>query len=117
MLITMAGFALGKWSSAVKPSTQSSHPGPTVQQIQQLSTLVTTRIETSDVQETGVQGFSGGMKVALVVKGGFLLGVNLGGQIHRRGPAAADSRPLASQAPCHQPAGTPQPHTTVSRGK
>jgi hypothetical protein len=77
MLITMAGFVLGKWSSAVKPSTQSSHPGPTVQQIQQLSTLVTTRIETADVQETGIQGFSGGMKVALLVKGDFLLGVNL----------------------------------------
>ena len=52
---------------------------PSVKQIQQLSTLVTTRVEIADVQETEVRGYTGGTRVALLVKGDVLLGVDLAG--------------------------------------
>jgi hypothetical protein len=77
LLMGTAGFCLGRRIPSHPSSDRTSSRGPTVQQIQQLSTLVTTRVETADVQETSVEGYTGSMRVALLVKGDFLLGVNL----------------------------------------
>jgi hypothetical protein len=55
----------------------SYHTGPTIEQVQALSCLVTQRVDVADVQETRLEGYMGGMKAALLVKGDFLLGVDL----------------------------------------
>ena len=51
--------------------------GPTLQQIQRLSNLVTMKVDVADVQVTEVGGYTGGQKAILLVKGDFLLGVDL----------------------------------------
>ena len=42
-----------------------------------MSELVTTRVDVADVQETQISGYTGGIKAAILVKGDFLLGVDL----------------------------------------
>ena len=63
-------------------STWTSRPavvvaGPSIQQVQQLASLMTLRVEVADVQETHIAGYTGGVKAILVVKGDLLLGVDL----------------------------------------
>ena len=55
----------------------SVHTGPTIEQIQQLSSLVTLRVDIADVQETTIKGHTGGSKAALIIKGDVLLSVDL----------------------------------------
>ena len=55
----------------------SYHTSLTIEQVQALSSLVTSRVDVADVQETRLAGYFGGMKVALLVKGDFLLGIDL----------------------------------------
>jgi hypothetical protein len=57
----------------------SSHGSPTIQQVQALASLITQRIEVSDVEETAIEGRTGGIKAALLIKGDFLLGTDLSG--------------------------------------
>ena len=56
---------------------QSFHSGPTIEQVQALSCLVTQRVDVADAQETRLEGHTGGMKAALLIKGDFLLGTDL----------------------------------------
>jgi hypothetical protein len=58
-----------------EPITQ--HTGVTIEQIQALSTLVTTRVDVADVIEAQLAGYTGGMKAVITVKGTLLLGVDL----------------------------------------
>lgn len=76
------GWALSTWRSGLWAHTPvavsaSYHTGPTVEQLQTLSTLVTTRVDVADVQETRIEGQTGGIKAALLVKGDFLVGTDL----------------------------------------
>ena len=74
LLSGAAGFCLGRqMRSWPAPGAATTHSGPTIQQIQQLAALVTTRVELADVQVTSVAGYVGGMKVALVIKALFHL--------------------------------------------
>ena len=62
------------------PLSRGSSPppsAPTIEQIQQLSSLVTLRVEVADVLESSITGYTGGVKAVLVVKGDLLLGVDL----------------------------------------
>ena len=82
LIVTAGASALLTWRIAVgvsvsSPPSTSTHAGPSIEQVRQLSELVTLRVDVADVQETNVQGLLGGMRVALVVKGDFLLGVDL----------------------------------------
>ena len=43
----------------------------------ELATLVTTWVEVAEVQVTAVEGYTGGLRVAIVVRGDFLLGIDL----------------------------------------
>lgn len=67
------------WPHPVRsvPAPITTHTGLTIQQIQPLSSLVTTRVDVADIQETTINGYTGSMKVAILVKGDFLLGVDL----------------------------------------
>src|SRR5579885_451090 len=69
------GLALGHIGRS--PSGPQSDPPPTIQQVRELASLVTSRVEVADVQETDVSGYTGGMRVLMLVRGDFLLGVDL----------------------------------------
>ena len=45
--------------------------------MRELAELVAERVEVADVLETSVGGYTGGLRVAVVVRGDFLLGVDL----------------------------------------
>src|SRR5690348_15989068 len=49
----------------------TQHSRVTIEQIQPLSSLVTTRVDVADVVETQLSGYTGSMKAALLVKGDF----------------------------------------------
>ena len=73
------GFGLARWLDTDCPLTseRSRQMGPTVEQVQQLSTLVTSRVEVAEVQVTRIAGYTGAVRAVLVVKGDLLLGSDL----------------------------------------
>jgi hypothetical protein len=72
------GWAVGAADRAWHFGHEASvHSGPTIEQVQALSCLVTTRVSVADVLETHLDGYTGGVKAAMLVKGDFLLGVDL----------------------------------------
>jgi len=82
VLATALGFALGRSSTATLPAAESGggrtiNTGLTVERIQSLSSLVTTRVDVADVVETTIAGYTGSVKVAILIKGDFLLGTDL----------------------------------------
>ena len=81
VLAAVTGFGLGRRSATIQsvpPSPwESRHAGLTIQQIQPLSSLVTTRVDVADVVEGNLVGYTGAVKAAILVKGDFLLGVDL----------------------------------------
>jgi hypothetical protein len=76
-----AGFLLSDWmhrlAGATRPGQPSHHTAPTVEQLRRLSTLVTTRVEVADVQESRITGYTGGVRAVLLIKGDLLLGTDL----------------------------------------
>lgn len=79
LLAAALGFVLGRSWALAPPFGlgQTNHTGLTIEQIQPLSSLVTARIDVADVVETTLTGYTGAMKVAILVKGDFLLGIDL----------------------------------------
>jgi len=79
--MTALGFALGRlWAVVAMSSTSqtsTTHSGLTIEKIQPLSSLVTARVDVADIVETTLLGYSGSIKVAILVKGDFLLGTDL----------------------------------------
>jgi hypothetical protein len=77
-----AGFALGR---AYAPGSagdgpgggRTTHAGLTIERVQSLSSLVTARVDVADVVETTLAGYTGGVRVAILVRGDFLLGTDL----------------------------------------
>ena len=60
----------------------ASHTGLTIEQVHAMSCLVTSQVDVADimetrVEETRVEGFTGGVRMAIIVKGDFLLGTDL----------------------------------------
>jgi hypothetical protein len=76
---TLVGLGLGIWIGAGRRETEpaSTQSRPTIQQVQALASLITQRVEVSDVEETAVTGHTGGITAALLIKGDFLLGTDL----------------------------------------
>jgi hypothetical protein len=50
---------------------------PTLEAIQKLSSLVVTRVAVADVSQTRIDGYAGGITAIIVIRGDFLLGVDL----------------------------------------
>ena len=73
------GWLAKTWCASAWTSgrIQSFHSGPTIEQVQALSCLVTQRVDVADAQETRLDGHAGSMKAALLIKGDFLLGTDL----------------------------------------
>jgi hypothetical protein len=59
------------------PVLVGSSPGPSIQQIQGLSELVTAKVTIADARETTLSGYLGDVKALLVVRGDALLGPDL----------------------------------------
>ena len=76
-IVVACMVGIGLDVSRVGVNAISYHTGPTIEQVQALSCLVTTRVDVADVVETHLDGYTGGVKAAILVKGDFLLGVDL----------------------------------------
>jgi Protein of unknown function (DUF4230) len=76
--LVLLGWLLGR---GISPGTVTGESifdtGLLVEQIQQLSSLVTTKVDVADVQVTQINGYLGSVKAAILIKGDFLLGVDL----------------------------------------
>ena len=75
----LVGLGLGIWIGVGRRETEPASPRdrPTIQQVQALASLITQRVEVSDLEETAVTGRTGGIRAALLIKGDFLLGTDL----------------------------------------
>ena len=74
----IVGMGLTSWRSIPLSGQQSSyHAGPSIEQVQGLAALVTTKVEISDVQLTHIDGYTGGVTAALLVRGDLLIGTDL----------------------------------------
>lgn len=51
--------------------------GPTIEQVRRLESLVVSRVDVADVCTTDIQGYVGGSRAALVVRGDFVVAVDL----------------------------------------
>lgn len=60
------------------PDPAAVSAAPTIEQVRDLSELVTTSVEVADVQLTDLRGWTGGVRVAMLVRGQYLLGTDLG---------------------------------------
>lgn len=77
-IIFLVGWVLGKGIAQAMPAQAgTTETGLLIEQIQQLSSLVTTKVDVADVQVTQMNGYLGGVKAAILIKGDFLLGVDL----------------------------------------
>lgn len=103
----MLGWAAGAYRAAgpTPGKLTSFHTGVTVEQVQALSQLVTTRVDVADVQETRLEGRTGSIKTALIVKGDFLLGTDLSAAVLEEVDADARTAVLV----------LPQPQVTSPR--
>ena len=79
LILLLAGLLIGLNVAIRLESTggPSSTHIPTLQEIQALSTLLTSRIEMADVSVTRLDGYLGGVEAALLVRGHVDLGVDL----------------------------------------
>jgi hypothetical protein len=82
VMATAAGFALRRvWAVPTllveQGGGRTTHAGLTVERLQPLSSLVTARVDVADVVETTLTGHTGSVRVAILVKGDFLLGTDL----------------------------------------
>ena len=71
------GLALILSGVISRTTSDVHHTGPTIEQIQQLSQLVTLKVDVADVVETTVDGYTGGIRAVLVVKGDYLVSTDL----------------------------------------
>jgi hypothetical protein len=96
LLLLLAGAAVGRllpsaqrlWrigvggvdvaASAAASAVVHSPPAPTLRQVRDLSSLVTTVAEVSDVQVTRLSGRTGGVEAAILVRGDVEVSVDLG---------------------------------------
>ena len=75
-----SGWIAGTWQRQRHLNNEglaSDHTGVTIEQVQELSSLVTTRVDVADVVESRLEGVTGGMKAAMLIKGDFLLEIDL----------------------------------------
>ena len=65
------------WLRLVDLDSVHHHTGPTLEQLLPLSSLVTLRVQVSDVLETRIHGLTGGISAAVLVKGDVELSTDL----------------------------------------
>src|ERR1700721_2003454 len=76
--LVLIGWLLGRGETrGTQGGEQNLDTGLLIEEVHQLSSLVTTRVDVADVQITQINGYFGGVKAAILIKGDFLLGVDL----------------------------------------
>jgi hypothetical protein len=84
-LLLIVGLLIGLKAAGDPPDPHPSNPGKpvhhhsglSIEQIQGLAELVTTEVHVADVQQTRIDGYSGGIAAVLLVKGDYRLTVDL----------------------------------------
>lgn len=80
VIVLLIGSALG-WTGAVAcrpPVTADGiHTGPSIERMSELSQLLTLRIDVADVLVSRIDGVTGGVQLAMLVKGDVALGIDL----------------------------------------
>jgi hypothetical protein len=80
VLVLLIGSGLG-WAGAMafrQPvPVDGIHAGPSIERMSELSQLLTLRIDVADVLVTRIDGLTGGVQVAMLVKGDVALGIDL----------------------------------------
>jgi hypothetical protein len=76
IIASLTGFWCGQ-EAAKAASNGNRDTSPTIDQIQQLASLATLKVNVADVQQTSINGYTGGIRAAILVKGEFLLAVDL----------------------------------------
>ena len=80
VIVLLIGSALG-WTGAVayRPPSPADglHTGPSIERMSELSQLLTLRIDVADVLVSRIDGMTGGVQLAMLVKGDVALGIDL----------------------------------------
>jgi hypothetical protein len=80
MVVLLIGSGLG-WTGAMacRPPVAADgiHTGPSIERLLELSQLLTLRIDVVDVLVSRVDGITGGVQLAMLVKGDVALGIDL----------------------------------------
>ena len=81
LTLILLGVALG-WFIASRMTQSPSvprraDPAPTIEQIQSLAVLTTVRVDVADVRLTELSGYTGGVRVAAIIKGDYYLSTDL----------------------------------------
>ncbi len=80
VIVLLIGSALG-WTGAMalRPSLPANgiHDEPSIERMSALSQLLTLRIDVADVLVTRIDGATGGVQVAMLVKGDVAMGIDL----------------------------------------
>ncbi len=80
VIVLLIGSGLG-WTGAMAcrpPVTADGiHSGPSIERMSELSQLLTLRIDVADVLVSRVDGITGGVQLAMLVKGDVALGIDL----------------------------------------
>jgi hypothetical protein len=80
LVILLIGSALG-WTGAMacRPPipTDGIHTGPSIERMSELSQLLTLQIDVADVLVSRIDGMTGGVQLAMLVKGDVALGIDL----------------------------------------
>jgi hypothetical protein len=74
---TVGGLILANLDRLGRGPRSPDPPVVTVEQLQSLAHLLTTRVTVSDVLETRLQGWTGGIRAALLVHGDFIVSIDL----------------------------------------
>ena len=81
LILMLLGATLGWLAAAQRQRSpvvpDGSRSAPTIEQIQSLATLTTVRVDVADVRLTELSGYTGGVRVAAMIKGDFYLSTDL----------------------------------------
>jgi hypothetical protein len=80
LIVLLIGSGLG-WTGAMacRPPVPADgiHTGPSIERMSELSQLLTLRIDVADVLVSRIDGMTGGVQLAMLVKGDVALGIDL----------------------------------------
>lgn len=77
LLGAVLGWLVAQHRAQLPAVPNRAPSAPTIEQIQSLATLTTVRVDVADVRLTELSGYTGGVRVAAIIKGDFYLSTDL----------------------------------------
>ena len=77
LLALSAGWLASSALKARRPPADPLHGGLTIERLSEVSQLLTLKLDLADVLVSRIDGYTGGVEAALLVKGDVCLGVDL----------------------------------------